>query len=178
MNNQKTNNSFLIDKIMLRANHLPDNPVVLNCFAGEDLIWCGVELKAGKKIPRLNIDKKSYGDFYIPGDCIGYLETLDLNKYSVIDLDSYGIPFKELQVLVKRKYKGTIFVTFIQSIIGVLPTELLLSQGITEKMINKIPTAYYKSGWKYFLNYLSSAGVTEIVQRTKDRKHYICFHLC
>jgi hypothetical protein len=175
----QTNNSYIADKVALRAGHLPAGNVrVLDCFGGEGKIWTAVKKLTGRKITALPIDIKEYDDapFHLPGDNRAYLETLDLTKFNVIDLDAYGVPFDQLEQVFNSKYTGVIFVTFIQSIMRILPFGLLQAVGFSEEMIKKCPTLFGKSGWKYFIEYLSLHGVNEIWHRTHARKHYIGFN--
>lgn len=173
---KKTNNSYLGNKIELRSNNLPELPIVLDCYGGEGLIWKGVEQKTGKKINRIGIDKNNYEvGFYLPGDNLSYLETINLNKFNIIDLDAYGIPYKQLKILFKRKYKGIVFLTFIQSLYGQLPYGLLKDIGFTEEMITIIPTLFGKNGWNYFIEFLALNGVGSVTHRSYKNKHYVKF---
>lgn len=174
----KTNNSYLGNKIELRAKHLPDNPSVLDCYGGQGLIWRGVSQKTGKKIKRIGIDKFDYGvGFYLTGDNLSYLKTIDLYKFNVIDLDAYGVPYEQLKILFDRKYKGTIFLTFIQSVYGMMPMGMMAEIGFSEEMYRTIPTIFGKNGWGYFLEYLALKGVRSIIHRSHKRKHYLCFEM-
>ncbi len=173
---KKTNNSFLADKVALRSRNIPAGPVrVLDCFAGSGLIWAAVKRKTGRNITVLPIDKLGYGGFYLPGDNSTFLAGLDLRKFDVIDLDSYGVPFEQLDIIHKRGFTGTLFVTFIQTSYGAITNGLLESVGFTENQIVKAPSLFAKRGWKYFLELLALWGVTEIRHRSHARKHYLAF---
>jgi len=174
----QTNNSFLADKVALRAAHLPDGKIrVLDCYGGEEKIWKAVRKITGKKIISLPIDTKEYNEtsFYLSGDNRAYLQSINLKNFDVIDLDAYGVPFDQLEMIFKSEFNGVVFVTFIQSIMGQLPLALLRSVGFTDEMIKKCPTLFGKSGWKYFLEYLSLRGIKKIWHRSHARKHYIGF---
>ncbi|MFA5420332.1 MAG: hypothetical protein WC341_17900 [Bacteroidales bacterium] len=177
----QTNNSYLADKVALRINHLPDgNLKVLECYGGEGKIWKAVRKITGRKIITLSIEIENDNDdlgFYLPGDNRAYLETLDLKKFDVIDLDAYGVPFDQMEQVFKSGYHGVVFVTFIQSVMGMMPVGLLHAIGFKEEMIKKCPTLFWKLGWKYFQEYLSLRGVTKIWHRSHARKHYICFEI-
>lgn len=175
----QTNNSYLADKVALRAGHLPagDHLRVLDCYAGEGKIWAAVRRLTGRRITVLPIDVKEYEEtsFYLPGDNRAYLQTLDLNRFDVIDLDAYGVPFDQLEQVFSSGYQGVVFVTFIQSVMGQLPLGLLRAVGFSDEMVKKCPTLFGRSGWKYFLEYLSLRGVTRIWHRSHARKHYLGF---
>jgi hypothetical protein len=173
----KTDNSFLRDKVQLRINNLPAGDVrVLDCYSGKGLIWAAVERISGRKIHALPIDHRSdKDDFHLPGDNLEYLETLDLGKFECVDLDAYGVPFEQIEVLFRRHYRGVVFVTVIQSVMGQMPHGLLESVGFMQKQIEKCPTLFGKRGWEYFTQYLVVRGVRKIRHRSSKRKHYLAF---
>lgn len=175
----KTDNSYLRDKVELRIKHLPEGDVrVLDCYAGQGLIWAAVKELTGRDIKVLPVDHRSdKGDFHLHGDNLEYLETLDLSKYNVIDLDAYGIPFDQIDCLARRKYSGVVFVTAIQTVMGQMPHSLLKRLGFTEAQIEKAPTLFGKRGWEYLLQYLASIGVKKISHRSHKRKHYLAMAL-
>lgn len=175
----KTDNSYLRDKVELRINHLPAGEVrVLNCYSGKGLIWAAVKQLSGRDIKVLPIDHRAdKGDFHLHGDNLEYLETLDLSKYNVIDLDAYGIPFVQIDCLARRQYAGVVFVTAIQTVMGQMPHGLLERVGFTQAQFEKAPTLFGKRGWEYFLQYLASVGVARIAHRSHQRKHYLAMTL-
>jgi len=99
---------------------------------------------------------------------------MDLTKYDIIDLDSYGIPYLQLELCLQKVKPGTlIFITFIQSIFGRLNKYLLQKLGYTLKMINKAPAMFNRNGFDKFKQYLALKGITNIIHRSTERKHYI-----
>jgi hypothetical protein len=174
----RTDNSYLADKVYIRVNHLPkkDTIYLLDCYAGKGMVWKNVASLTDVKIKRLSIDFKDGIGFHLPGNNLAYLQSMDLNKFDMIDLDAYGVPYEQLKLLFERGYKGIVFVTFIQSVFGVIPHGLLVDIGIKQEMIEKCPTLFYRSGWEYFLDWLSSHGVQRIAHRSKGRKHYLVFN--
>lgn len=176
----KTDNSYLRDKVDLRLNHLPAGKVrVLDCYSGKGLIWEAVKRLAGKRdLQVLPIDHRhDKTDFHLHGDNISYLETLDLVRFNVIDLDAYGVPFEQIDCLVRRKFRGVVFITMIQSIMGQLPHGMLGKIGFTKAQIEKAPTLLGRRGWQYFLEYLAAIGVKKVWQRSHSRKHYLAMVL-
>lgn len=176
---KKTNNSYLGNKVNLRINNLPEGDIrVLDCYGGKGLIWKLVEEKTKRNIKRVGIDKINYDiGFYLPGDNLDYLKSIDLSLYNVIDLDAYGVPTEQIITLFERKYSGTVFVTFIQSIMGQMPHKILIDIGFSKQMIEKIPTLFGKRGWDYFLEWLSKKGIKKITHRSNKRKHYLTFEM-
>jgi len=173
----QTDNSYLSDKVALRVKHLPggDQIRVLDCYAGDGKVWAAVQKLSGKKISRLPIDIRDDIGFSLIGDNLIYLESMNLNKFDIIDLDAYGVPVDQLEIIFRRKYSGAVFVTFIQSLYGQMPKSLLNKIGFTEAMIEKCPTIFNKRGWAYFKEYLALRGVDKIYHRSHARKHYIAF---
>jgi len=176
----KTDNSYLRDKVDLRIGHLPAGKVrVLDCYAGKGMIWEAVKRISGRKDIRvLPIDQRhDRFDFHLHGDNLSYLQTIDLARFNVIDLDAYGVPFDQINCLVERKYKGVVFITMIQSIMGQLPHGMLERIGFAKHQIEKAPTLFGRRGWQYFLEYLAAVGVQQIFHRSHKRKHYLAMVL-
>ena len=177
---KKTFNSFLADKVALRANNLPKDAEinVLDCFAGKGTIWRAVKLLTGREIYTLPIDiVNNDGFFFMPGDNRSFLSIIDLSRFNVVDLDAYGIPYDQLKILFDREYHGHVFVTFIQSQYGIMNQDLLMDLGFTREMIKSIPTLFSKSGWAYVREWLALRGVKRIRVRSSKRKHYLFFKI-
>lgn len=157
---------------------MPLNPCVLDCFGGQGLVWSRVKKATGIDIKYLGIDKINYGTgFYLPGDNLAYLGSIDLSRFNVVDLDSYGVPYEQLEIVFSRGFIGRVFVTFIQVLQGKLPYGMLEEIGFSREMITKIPTLFAKNGWDYFLEYLAKKGVRQIIHRSYARKHYLTFEI-
>lgn len=180
MSKVQTENSYLGAKIKLRLRNLPDKKEinVLDCFSANGTLWREIKkLSPGKKINVLRIDNRNDLDgFYLEGDNEKFLEQMNLDRFDVIDLDSFGMPTNQLMILFKKKIKGkTVFVTFIQSILRQMSHEILYKNGITDEMIKKCPTLFGKRGWAFFKNFLALNGVCKIKTYQSQRKNYLCF---
>lgn len=178
----KTNNdnSLIEAKINLRIESLPDKKDinVLECFGGEGLLWAAVYRRCPQKnIKVLSIDKNHYNRVQLQGDNLKYLSSLNLNDFDIIDLDAWGSPVKQLEIVFARKYKGIVHCTFIQSMMGNLPEELLLANGYTRNMLAKIKSIFVTNGVQKFLNYLSSRGIKKVRIVSHSRKNYLWFYL-
>ena len=175
----KTNNSFLRNKIELRINHIPEKAVikVLDCFAGRSEIWRRIKAITGKKIVYIPVEKTAY-DFgaYFHENSLKTLENIDIHKFDVIDIDAYGVPFAHVNLILKKKFKGVVFVTFIQSVKGEMPADLLMAAGFSVNQIDICGAMLWKSGWNYFLEYLAMNGIKEVYHRSWSRKHYFMFN--
>lgn len=151
---------------------------MLDCYSGKGLIWAAVKKLAGRDVKTLPIDQRADKfDFHLHGNNLEYLQTIDLSRFNVIDLDAYGVPFDQIECLVRRKYRGLVFVTMIQSVMGQLPHGMLQKIGFTKAQLEKAPTLFGKRGWQYFLEYLAAVGVNKIAHRSHSRKHYLAMVL-
>lgn len=176
----KTNNSHLPEKISLRLNSLPEkNSInVLDCYRGNNEIWKAIKKRTQKNINIIGIDKeRNYEGLYLQGENIKFLPTMDLNQFDVIDLDAYGIPFRQLEIIFEKKFKGIIFITFIQSVMGAMNKKLLLKLGYTEKMFQKCQTLLFRNGFEKFKSYLYVNGIKELKSVSFERKHYLAINL-
>ena len=177
----KVDNSFLRLKIKLRIDHLPKKNTinVLDAFGGDQVIWSEIKrLLPEKKINVLGIEKKQTAKIMLRGDNLKFLKAMDLSKFDVIDLDAYGIPYKQLKILFKKKLTDKIiYVTFIQTIVGALPYSMLEEIGIPKRFIRKIPTLFFKNGLTKFKKYLAIQGVKVIYYYSIQRKNYLMFNL-
>ena len=175
----KTDNSFLSDKIKLRLNHLPrqDNINVLDCFAGEGVIWDSIKKRTDKSITVVGIEQKNKKGVYLKGNNLKFIKNINLNNFQIIDLDSYGVPYPQLKILFDRKFKGGVFVTFIQSLYGGLPKKMLYDLGYTEKMIDAIPSLFNRKGIEKFMRFLYMNGVRKVCIRSCGGKHYLYFKI-
>ena len=171
---KKTDNSYLAQKVYLRQKYLPENPVVLDCYAGAGLIWKKVqENLPSVNIQRLAIEKEpNKGKFHLTGNNMAFIGSMDLSRFNVIDLDAYGVPYEQVKTLFDRQYHGTVFITFIQSVMGALPYGLLLDVGFSKSMIKKCPTIFYRRGWDHWLEFLARNGVTRVAYIQHERKYY------
>lgn len=182
MNPTKTNNSFFETKVKLRIDHLPQkiNINILDAFTGKQLIWDEIKTRMPyKNINVLGIDKKQdCNKIILKGDNVKYLKKMNLNKFDIIDLDAYGIPYQQLSILFNRNIKNKIiYVTFIQTLFGRLPHKMLNYLGIPSRFIKKHKAIFYKNALQKFKKYLAFQGVKEIYYYSYNNKHYISFNI-
>lgn len=182
MNNQQTDNSEYNIKYILRKNLIKNGYSILDCFHGEGILYGNLKKEFDIKI--IGIEKEKGKGLGIHGDNIKFLKKLDLSKYDIIDLDSYGIPFLQLEEIFNNKTlkSGTIIIyTFIQTMQGSIHKKMLDYYGINNKMFNKCRTLFKNHGHKAFLNYLNIKGVGEVfeyfVQKKSSLKHYGFFKI-
>lgn len=175
---QGTDNSLLDAKVKLRMGHMPSDPVrVLDCYGGFGVVWKEVKKRSGRQdIERVAIDVEDRPGA-LRGNNVKWLKSLDLSRYNVIDLDAYGVPFDQMKVLFDRGYSGTVFFTFIQSVMGAIPNKLIYFAGITREMVSACPTLWGQIGWMLWTDWLAKNGVRTIWHHTLNRKHYGGFSL-
>lgn len=175
----KTDNSYLADKVELRAAHLPagDQIRVLDCYAGAGRIWDYVRRSTGRRIDVVPIDVEAKQEVVLLGDNVKWMMGIDLAKYQVVDLDAYGMLTAQLLILFDKRYHGTVFITFIQSLFGQLSRQMLRELGYTNRMIEKIPALFNRQGFEKFKDWLSVHGVKRICHRSTGKKHYLVVEL-
>lgn len=174
----QTDNSFFEEKVLLRIQSIEklSKIVVLDCFSGEGTIWKEVKRRTKKDISSVRMDMK--GDrsgIYLKGDNRKFLLSMDLSEFDVIDLDAYGSPFNQLEIILKRKYKGIIHCTFIQTMFGGVNKDLLQKLGYSRTMIDKIPTLFNKDGMSKMGAYLGTYKIPGIMGCFIDKKNYFYF---
>ena len=168
MSTTKTDNSFFETKVRLRSENLPKKTTieVLDCFAGTGAIWRRVrDVVQDRKILVLSMDKKNVsGRLGLVGDNVKFLASMDLRRFDVIDLDAYGSPFAQLKLILAKPLKPgmVIFATFIQSIMGILPHQLLGDLGYTRMMVAKMPTLFCRHGRAKLLAWLGNRGIKSV----------------
>lgn len=178
----KTNNdlSLINLKVQLRINSIEKfegQIKVLELFGGDGILWNEVKKLTKKDIIVLGIDKNKYKRVQLQGDNLKFIDSLILNDFNIIDADSWGSPYHQIQKIFSQNYKGVVHCTFIQSMHGCLNKEMLLRLGYTEKMLSKIKSIFNKSGIEKFKNYLACNGVNEINIVSQNKKNYLYFNL-
>jgi hypothetical protein len=182
LKDKRTDNSFYFQKITLREEvikKLVNEINILDCYAGKGKIWSGlIERNRNVKINYLGIEKekkKNKNISVLEGDNLKYLKALDLSKFNLIDLDAYGIPYDQINVVMSSNFRGYVIVTFIHTGMGRLPDNMLLSLGYTKEMINKCPTLFSRNHNQKLFRSLYSYGVKSINFIEKNEKLYFYF---
>lgn len=178
---KKTDNHFTADKVALRARWSPwpaDESAlkVLDAFGGFGLCWAAVRRLVGRPVARIAIDQRlDLADLHNHGDNLKILRGMDLTQFDVIDLDAYGIPADQLSVIFSSQFRGIVFVTAIQSMNGMIPNLICDQINLPDGINKKAPSLVSRRGWDYFKVWLEMRGVSRIVHRSWNRKHYLAF---
>jgi hypothetical protein len=167
-------------KILLRLSQLPKKQTVniLDCFSASGKLWREVQKRTKKQLIVTRIEtKKNKGGVYLEGDNRKYLKSLTLTPYDMIDLDAFGVPFEQLEIIWSKIHtRQTIVITFIQSGFGMLPPAMLRELGITQRMFDKCRTLFCKNGFETLKAYLSLHGVDKIKVYRFHKKIYASFN--
>lgn len=167
-------------KVILRQHSLSDRKrvKVLDCYAGHGWVWNAVKSESECEIEIVQIDKKSDKSVsYLRGDNLKFLQTMDLDRFDIIDLDAYGTPIKQLNLLFEKGYKGIVHCTFIQTVMGRLPNDLLRGLNYSPEMVVKCPTLFSRNGFEKCCKYLYKKGLRDILYLEKGRKTYFYFNM-
>jgi len=173
-------NNLLNVKIKLRKEvvDLVDSPRVLDCYAGEGIIWKEIKKAEQKDISVFSIDRvgKYRADWV--GNNINFLRTKDLSQFNIIDLDAWGSPVKQIEVLLKRKYTGYVVVTFISTIAINPDSSLCKSYGLSHEIVKESPAIVGGKIFKMFFDFLAKNRIKEIRVCGTAKKKYLWFFLC
>ncbi len=153
---------------------------MLDCFAGTGEIWGAVQREhPEKEITVIKIDTQPKTPGTLKGNNLKYLQTLDIHQFDIIDLDAYGTPFPQCEIIFQRGFSGIVHVTSIQCGPGggAQPDKMLALLGFPKPMLKKCPTLFSQKPVEKFLSYLAIRGVTEIEYFRFDRKFYGTFRL-
>ena len=178
-----TDNSHLDIKVALRQNHLPRKKslMVLDCYHGEGAIWNHIKRSTEKTIQVVGIDKRQIaGELQLRGDNLKFIRGLHLGIYDVIDLDTYGVPYGALRAVLGNRTlkKGTaVFLTFIQTVYGRLPPDMLSDLGYSREMVRKCRSLFSKNGFDKMKAFLGQSGVKKIAYISVNNKFYIHFNV-
>ena len=180
---KKTENSHIEEKVFIRLQaigELPGPVRVLDAFSADGRIWDNVKARTEKVINVTPIELRALNSnrIYLRGDNMKFIAGMNLSRYDVIDLDSYGVPFAQLELIFEKKFKGIVCVTFIQTVMGNLSDDFLEAIGFPRRMFKKCPTLFFRDGMQKMEQYLAMRGVTRITGYfLDDRKNYFFFSL-
>ena len=100
----KTNNAKNKSKIQIRENVLSlfkNERNVLEVFCGDGKMYRDV-WKKGDKYTGIDIVEFNDERETIQGDSKEVLNSLDIDRYNIFDIDAYGSPYEELSIILKK----------------------------------------------------------------------------
>lgn len=185
--NVYTDNTSKAHKVELRMRSLGyvkrGKIRVLDCFHGKGELWNEVKRRELREIQVLGLDKKPTDDG-LKGNNVKFMNAMDINKYDIIDLDAYGVPFEQMEIVFSQKYQGIVHYTFIQAVVGELPKKMLFQCGFSESAYKDAKSVIFHYGWDIWRHYLSVNGVEKHVfmhapghKPGQNRKYYGFFAL-
>jgi hypothetical protein len=163
----KTDNKNLNKKVLIRKfliDGLGKKELnVLDAFSGYGTIYDKLKKQLpDKKLNVVSIEKADKKKGAIKLDNLKVLLGMNLENVDIVDLDSYGFPFAQLEIILSSGFHGLVFFTAGTSGFGQLPFGALKKIGYTERMIKKCPTLFSKNREKQILRVLSSFGLKEV----------------
>lgn len=176
-----TNNddAFLKLKIDLRIDLLKniEKPKILDCFAGDSVLWKTVEKKTRIQFERITIDADERYKTDYTMDALKYIQKNELNDFNIIDLDTWGSPVKYIDALIKKKYKGFVVCTYCSPVS--LTPDKILALNYYGEIYNTIKkkSLLCKDIGLLFRQWILSKGVTEIKGITTKKKIYCSFEI-
>ena len=72
----------------------------------------------------------------------------------------------------RKRYKGTVIVTAIQSMYGNLPYEVVNACGVSNEMYQTIRSLFAGDGLEYIKGWLYTLGFRQITGFFNERKYY------
>lgn len=159
-----TDNASVIGKVELRKMAIRSlkQVNVLDCFAGNNVLWSQIQ-----KDKYLGIEKEKGKGKNLYGDNAKLLEKIDLSGFTVIDLDSYGIPAKQIEQIMNNPtfnpHATVIIYTAISNSMSALSSTLIRHYEIG-KMYKKSKTMFNARAHAMFHGYLYSIGVRELTR--------------
>lgn len=157
----KTDNYDINSKINLRKEAVKglDELRVLDLFAGENKLWKNFD----KKI-YFGVEKEKNKGKNLNADNNRIIKSLDLSRFNVIDLDSYGIPFNQIYDIFNNPtlQSGTVFVfTCITNKMSAVNKKCLKEFNL-EKIYKKCKVLVNGKANELFYAYLQKKGIKEV----------------
>jgi len=152
---------------------------VLDCFSADGKLWDEIRKRTTCQISITRIEKREgRKGSYMQGDNRKFLMGMNIDQFDLIDLDAFGVPFDQLEILwPKFRPHQTVVLTFIQSGFGQLPKAMLLQLNITHRMYRKCPILCCKNGYEKLKDYLAIHGIKKLYSVQFNRKIYSYFRL-
>lgn len=159
---KKKHSSHFEEKIAIRLEAVKnlDQINVLDCFHASGDIWKRMEQYVSinkflgiEKNKRLKSTKEVIHD-----NNLKVLKHINIDNYNVIDLDAYGSPLEQMEIIFKRSEKSKIIIyTFCFYALSGIPLLMSEAPRIQERC-KTIMNQYFE---EMFSSYLKKHGITE-----------------
>jgi hypothetical protein len=136
------NRRGMAGKVGLRASLCVSLPAgklrVLDAYAGSGRLWRAVRRECMKQASEheeerdlvvTGVDTRQFRGV-IHKDNRQILAGVDLTTFDVIDLDSYGVPADQVELVAGGGYRGPLVWTCIATMLGTMPRKLLAAEGV------------------------------------------------
>lgn len=167
MSRTHTDNYHTDWKIYLRQEGTKSIPAlrVLDLFGGNNILWSSFRTEL-----YFSAEKERGKGFNLHVENRRIIKKLDLSQFNVIDCDSYGTPFAQIQGLFENPtlQKGTvIFYTATCNGMAGLCREQMQFYKI-ESMVKMCPTLFNGFSLEYFYGLLNRCGVRTVYKYIVD----------
>lgn len=176
MNQQptKTDNKSIYDKIFIRKQAIQgiEHVKVLDLFAGRNVLWNNIPTEY-----YFGIDAQNGKGKNLVADSHTVFDALDLSRFNVIDVDSYGISFDIYKKILQRKdlQSGTVIIyTAITNEFTKIRNEAKEEFGF-KNFYDKAPSLFNARAIEFFYEMLAIYEIREVNYyeiRDRFKKHY------
>jgi len=158
-----TDNTAINNKIRLRELSIRGlkEIKVLDLFAGENKLWSNIKTN---RYFGVELSKDKGKNLY--ANNLKVIPSLDLSQFNVIDCDSYGVPYEQVEALYKNKtlQKGTVIIyTCISSPISAINKKCTQDFNL-DKMYKKSKVLINKLSMPLFFEMLRLKGVKKVTE--------------
>ncbi len=161
----KTDNAYVAGKLALRRIALDGKTSarVLDCYSGDGLMWGTLKAEGACKIDLTRIEvKKTAKGVYLQGDNLKFMAGMDLSAFDVIDLDAYGAPIEQLDMVMASAFRGWVVVTYITNILGGRNKRLFAEFGMDDRIVKTCPSVLSHYAEAAIFNFLQRRGVDRV----------------
>ncbi|MDE7164768.1 MAG: hypothetical protein K2O04_05020 [Clostridiales bacterium] len=175
----KTDNKSIGNKIFIRKKAISNLPEinVLDLFGGNNVLWKNIYTDR-----YFGVEKQKDKGNNLVADSRRIFDSLDLSKFNVIDVDSYGISFDIYKKILTSKSirNGTVIIyTAITNQFTKIQNEAKDEFGF-RSFYNKAPSLFNARAIEFFYEFLAKHGIDRVTYyevRDNFTKHYGYFRI-
>lgn len=134
---------------------------VLDAYAGSGRLWRAVRREVDAQLVVTGVDTRQFRGV-IHKDNRQVIAGVDLSVFDVVDLDSYGVPADQVELVAGAGWQGPLLWTCICTMLGTMPRKVLAAEGVPAEWSRVAPVvmggrdvADLRARW---CNYLASFG--------------------